>query len=78
MDQTQTTLYLEQLHLVAAGLEGTSAQIRIFASIDLAVNGQSTHLTKVARTAKMVRSPPSCAGGGHLTAWPQPGSRSQI
>ena len=33
-----TILYLQQLHLVAAGVHGAGAQTRIFAGIDLAVN----------------------------------------
>jgi len=33
-----TILYFQQIHLVAAGVHGASAQTRIFAGIDLAVN----------------------------------------
>ena len=33
-----TILYLQQIHLVAAGVHGAGAQTRVFASIDLAVN----------------------------------------
>jgi AAA family ATP:ADP antiporter len=33
-----TILYFQQIHLVAAGVQGAGAQTRIFASLDLAVN----------------------------------------
>jgi ATP:ADP antiporter, AAA family len=49
-----TTLYLEQIHMVAAGVKGASAQTRIFASIDLAVN-LLTLATQIFVTAQLLK-----------------------
>jgi AAA family ATP:ADP antiporter len=49
-----TTLYLEQIHMVAAGVKGAGAQTRIFASIDLAVN-VLTLATQIFATAQLLK-----------------------
>jgi ATP:ADP antiporter, AAA family len=49
-----TTLYLEQIHMVAADVKGAGAQTRIFASVDLAVN-VLTLATQVFATAHLLK-----------------------
>ncbi len=49
-----TTLYLEQIHIVAAGVKGAGAQTRIFASVDLAVN-VLTLATQIFATAHLLK-----------------------
>ena len=49
-----TTLYLEQIHMVAANVKGAGAQTRIFASVDLAVN-LLTLATQIFVTAQLLK-----------------------
>jgi AAA family ATP:ADP antiporter len=49
-----TTLYLEQIHMVAADVKGAGAQTRIFASVDLAVN-LLTLITQIFATAHLLK-----------------------
>jgi AAA family ATP:ADP antiporter len=49
-----TMLYFEQIHLVAAEVHGAAAQVRIFASMDFAVN-VLTLLTQIFATAQLLK-----------------------
>jgi AAA family ATP:ADP antiporter len=49
-----TILYMEQIHMVATGMHGAGAQIRIFAVIDLAVNFL-TLATQIVATGQMLK-----------------------
>ena len=49
-----TILYLEQIHMVAAGVRGADAQTRVFASVDLAVN-LLTLATQILATGQLLK-----------------------
>src|SRR5262249_25799984 len=49
-----TILYFEQIHMVAAGVQGAGAQTRIFAEIDLAVN-LLTLVTQLVATGQLLK-----------------------
>ncbi len=49
-----TILYMEQIHMVATGVQGAGSQVRIFAAIDLAVN-VLTLATQIVATGQMLK-----------------------
>jgi AAA family ATP:ADP antiporter len=61
-----TILYLQQIHLVAAGVHGAGAQTRVFAIIDLAVN-LLTLVTQVLATGQLLKR---CGTGVTAAALP--------